>query len=597
MRALLQGLNEKESWNRYLREDGEPADSRTIRQTVAWIRDAFAAAARREDRPGTARLVRLDPEKFRTADPLPTLEAFAAMHGMEDFSEAEQAEAYASAYPAASQGTGSRGQSRPAHRSRVVERQLEALRWLENHVAPEPRPSDHVSAWLNPAIAERLDLAGIATLGNIVSRIDRDGARWWRSVPGVGSIKAARVMAWLKLQDPSSALVPAPHSFYPPASVPAAVRERVVPAGTTLVPLEKLIIPEALDGSDGRFRAAACGLELPWRSDRDALLAWLDAKCPDGRREGATPTARRYRKEAERLLLWSVLERRLAVSSLTKVDAAAYLDFLSAPPAHWCGPRHHERWSAQWRPLEGPMAPTSVEQVRVMLRGLFGWLVQHGHLRENAFDGIPARAGSARRGAKAPNSQGDVWGEFEGFLTREASSPMNRRVLRCLRWTRLSGLPLERLAQLRCKDLRAPTSSDAAWMLQVRSEPWLRRGGAPDYRAIPAELVRELCEELARYGRPRDAGAIENAQVWLLGPYDGSARPRRWTAAAMAKAIQATWQSARTLSPALHGSKTGSSTTPGVRQLRKISPTRLSMSVAERGERSERGGERRDPSR
>ena len=56
MRGLLQGLDERELWNRYLRSEGEPTDRRTVRQTIAWIRDEFAAAAQREDRPGTCLL-------------------------------------------------------------------------------------------------------------------------------------------------------------------------------------------------------------------------------------------------------------------------------------------------------------------------------------------------------------------------------------------------------------------------------------------------------------------------------------------------------------------------------------------------------------
>src|SRR6516165_10423555 len=87
MRALAQGLDERASWDRYLRLEGEHADLRTVRRTVAWIRDAFAAAAKRERRPGTARLILLDPERISTPDALPSLGEFALAQGLEDFSE------------------------------------------------------------------------------------------------------------------------------------------------------------------------------------------------------------------------------------------------------------------------------------------------------------------------------------------------------------------------------------------------------------------------------------------------------------------------------------------------------------------------------
>ena len=120
MRGLLQGLDERDLWNRYLRSEGEPTDRRIVRQTIAWIRDEFAAAAQREDRPGTARLVRLDPERFSTQQQtLPSLEDFALERGLEDFSEAEQAEAYADAYPEAGAGDSRRG-VRPPKRARVL---------------------------------------------------------------------------------------------------------------------------------------------------------------------------------------------------------------------------------------------------------------------------------------------------------------------------------------------------------------------------------------------------------------------------------------------------------------------------------------------
>ena len=74
MRAVVQGIDGRSSWDRYLRTEGEASDQRLVRSTIAWIRDEFAAAAQREDRHGTARLVRIDVATI--ADPRSTCPAW-----------------------------------------------------------------------------------------------------------------------------------------------------------------------------------------------------------------------------------------------------------------------------------------------------------------------------------------------------------------------------------------------------------------------------------------------------------------------------------------------------------------------------------------
>ena len=118
MRAVVQGLDSRESWDRYFRIDGEATDLRTVRSTIAWIRDEFAAAAKRQARYGTARLVRID--ATRIADPslqLPSLDAFAEAHGLEDERQADQMAAYEAQYGRATQ--------RLRQRARLIARQLE----------------------------------------------------------------------------------------------------------------------------------------------------------------------------------------------------------------------------------------------------------------------------------------------------------------------------------------------------------------------------------------------------------------------------------------------------------------------------------------
>ena len=77
MRSVVQGLDLRQSWERYFRVEGDDS-SRNVQATIQWIRDEFAADAKRQAKPGTARLVLLDVS--RIGDPkvrIPDLEDFA----------------------------------------------------------------------------------------------------------------------------------------------------------------------------------------------------------------------------------------------------------------------------------------------------------------------------------------------------------------------------------------------------------------------------------------------------------------------------------------------------------------------------------------
>ena len=341
MRALAQGLDERASWNRYLRLEGEHTDLRNVRRTIAWIRDEFAAAARREQKPGTARLILLDADRFGATAVLPSLEEFAAAHGLEDFPEAEQIAAYEAAHAASDPGAGGRGGgSAPSRRARVIERQLEALRWLQALVAQDPRPGDGVGAWLNPSLAGRLERAGVPTLFALVERINGIGARWWVQVPGVGELKAARILDWLHANEEVLGLRVGAHVGQRRSQLSPAALAAVVPAATSIVPYEKFVLPAALDGSQGKYRAPHDKCLLMAGNDHEAIGAWLASKrAGDIDGDGLSSTQRSYRKEAERLLLWAILERGKAMSSLSVEDATAYRAFLAKALADMPGIR------------------------------------------------------------------------------------------------------------------------------------------------------------------------------------------------------------------------------------------------------------------
>ena len=545
MRAVVQGVDARASWDRYLAVENNHLDLRRVKSTIAWIRQEFAAAATRHARPGTARLVLMDATQLEETVRLPSLAEFALERGLGDFSEAEQQEAYLDAY-------GAGGGRRASRRARLIERQLEALRWLEQLVAQEPGAGDGVAAWFAPSIAVRLEQAGLATLADLVARVNGVGARWWTSVPGVGELKAARIVEWLRLHEPSTGLAIGSHALVRRTALQPAELDRVVARATAVVPFEKFLLPVELDGSQGRFRAPLHQCLLEAKNDYEAIAAWLATKHdPNAGRAGKTSsgnaaTHRAYRKEAERLLLWSILELGKPLSSLSVEDVNAFKAFLAAPPARWCGPRHHQRWSPLWRPLEGSLGTIALRQAVVILRSLFTFLVSQNYLIGNAFAGVslPREQGRAL-GSRRALTFGQ-WDALEARLDAmageagdegSAGGALGRRRGRAIRWLYATGLRLVEIANARCGDLelvdyRAPDGRQAqGWMLSV-----VGKGQRLRQVPVPDRLIEELQTELARHGEADVRHEANRATAILVRFEAGVATP--WSSSGLAKAIK-----------------------------------------------------------
>lgn len=138
-------------------------------------------------------------------------------------------------------------------------------------------------------------------------------------------------------------------------------------------------MPEAFDGRTGQNRAGpdvVC--QLAADNDMEAIQVWL-AEFHD-----SPQTQRNYRKEAERLLLWAVLERNKPLSSLSREDCLLYEAFLTDPQPRerWCGQKA-PRFSPRWRPFLGPLNPASRKIALLIINSLFSYLVKAGYLAGN----------------------------------------------------------------------------------------------------------------------------------------------------------------------------------------------------------------------
>ncbi|WP_157267903.1 phage integrase family protein [Azohydromonas aeria] len=539
MRALVQGLDVRANWERYLRTEGEATDARTVRATIAWLRDEFAAAAQREARPGVARLVRLDTSRlFDAAAALPSLEAFAAQQGLEGFSEQEQADAYAAAF-----GNHAR---RLRRRARLVERQLEALRWLEALVAEPPRAGDSVSAWLNPALATKLEAADVFTLHQLVERVNGLGQGWHTSIRGIGATKAQRIVEWLRAHEDALGQRIGAHVGLPRSKLPTRALQGVVAAATEVRPLEKIVVPAELDGSQGLYRRPQAQCLLSASNDYEAILAWLNAKhglTPEQQRAAAarrrsraagaaeddadapkalSHTQRAYRKEAERFLLWAILVRRKPLSSMTHEDCAAYRDFLADPQprSRWCGPRGRERWSPLWRPFEGPLSPQATAMAITVLRNLYGFLVQQNYLVGNPWTGVAVPRGTAPRVNAGRSLTLAQWEFVREQLALQPDNGSTRRLRAALLLLYATGLRLSEAVAARVGDLlwvEYPPSPDdheelAGWMLRV-----VGKGQRLREVPVPLPVVQELLDYVASRGLEPDPAHPATAQAFVLG--------------------------------------------------------------------------------
>ena len=549
MRSVVQGLDPRDSWWRYFRIEGEATDQRTVRATIAWIREEFAAAAQRHDRYGTARLVRIDATRIADASlDLPSLEAFAEAAGLEDESQARQIAAFEAEFGPATQ--------RLRRRARLVARQLDALRWLETLVAQPPRADDAVAAWLNPALAGHLEAAGIFTLGQLVERINGLGRRWYAGINAMGEGKAQRIVAWLQQHEQGMAHRLGRHVAIARGQLYAHELNAVVVPATDIRPLEKFIVPVELDGSRGLYRRPQAQCLLKAGNDYQAVLAWLRSK------QGLTPeqkahlkarrrqrqigdgsgaeqgldwlqalsnTQRAYRKEAERFLLWAITHKSRALSSMSTEDCALYRDFLADPQprSRWCGHRGRERWSPLWRPFEGPLSASAQRHAITVLKNLYGFLVDQNYLMGNPWSAVGAPPASEPKVNAGRSFSLAQWGFIEAQLKLLLQTSANQRLIFGLHLLYATGLRLSEVVAAKIDDLQwVEYPADAAdpepvvgWMFRV-----IGKGQKERDVPVPADVVGELAGYLGSRGLDANPASIRNRGAFVLGKASDAAQ-------------------------------------------------------------------------
>jgi len=401
------------------------------------------------------------------------------------------------------------GAGERAEKGREADRAIELLRALP---AAAPVISDDIGVWLAPAAVAPLRAQGIETLADLTVRIPRR-RQWWAAIPGLGVTGAKRIEAFFaehpQLTERARALIQAePRS--------------------ALVPWERMgRLPHELDGSLGQFRAPRETSTLQADNDYAAVQAWLAL-------HESPSTQRAYRKEAERLILWAIVERGRPLSSLTTEDATAYRSFLRhpAPRERWVGPAR-PRTSADWRPFTDGLSARSAAHALSVLGAMFRWLVQQRYALANPFAGIKVRGGA--RTAAFDTSH--AFSEGEWLLVRtiadglewsygwEAASAQRLRFI--LDFTYATGLRASELVGSTLRNIET----------DIHGDHWLHlvgKGAKTGKVALPPMARNALDRYLADRGLPitriqwdpktpivgnlgpDERGGITGARLWIV---------------------------------------------------------------------------------
>lgn len=460
VRSWAEGLDLVAAWNRYLYVDGA-GDGRRARGELQRLLDELRSLARAHGRPQVAALLRRDPQAMpERGARVPTLDEFAAQQPHDYYSESELIELYQEQHGVAD------SRSTARRRQRLRERLVEAVQWLEQVGARFPQPEDPLQAWLDERVARRLAVAGMRRLADLMFWVRTKGYHWHRGIPRVGPEGAARIVRWLREHE--ATLGALPHPALAPLS--AIDTTALTPAPRVgIVPLERFRPPAERDGSRGTNRAAAERCKVAAANDYEAVHAWLRL------RVAGTHTWRTYRKEAERFLLWAVMGRRKALSSLDGDDCVAYRDFLAQPGPEWTGPRNAQRWSEQWRPFEGALSVRSQALAITVVRSLCEWLVRRHYLDSNPWDDVPARPDAPSMPQLRALSQ-KQWDLVQAWLAEQheqAPSPALHRLQFILDFAYMTGMRLAELTAARLGWLRheplddGPEGDEMAWSIMV----------------------------------------------------------------------------------------------------------------------------------
>ena len=337
-----------------------------------------------------------------------------------------------------------------------------------------PQPADPVAAWLAPNVAHPLAAAGVATLTDLATLVDRRGARWYAQVPRLGSKKAAQIGQWLRAQVPGFEKRVGERALVHLKDLrPRYVGQRSKETG--IVPYEYFQPTPDTDGYASPFRRPPAAGGLSAVDDRDAVLRWLmthltaeQIRKPGGWERNATYRA--YRREVERLWAWAVVQRNKALSALTDEDVEAYQTFLldPQPRERWIGLKK-PRWHPEWRPFTAPPSPASREHILTVIGALFDWWFRQGYIVRNPWPAGPKRSRIERPQFAERSLSLAAWNELRECVVALGPGEKRERLRALLALLYSTGLRRAELAAATVQSLKSHTDDQGQthWELKV----------------------------------------------------------------------------------------------------------------------------------
>lgn len=406
----------------------------------------------------------------------PSLATFIAERGLDGWSECEVAEMYQEAYPA---------DRRASRRARLRARQLDLLHRLQTMAAEIPLSTDLVTGWFDDVTANKLIGAGILNLGDL-NRKMAVGGRWYTTLPGVGVTKARKIeshLATLLPREPRPvkpvfALISTPSLFATPVESETISQTIALPSCTI----------SSFEVQDSRL--------LKVNNDSEAVDAWVNA------RAGSIATAKSYKKEAGRLLLWLQYEcTGKTLSGMDVNDCGNYMAFLQNIPQRWISRVRAAPNCPGWAPFRGPLSHKSYRQAVVIVAALFTWLQNAQYLSANPWMLVNQKTGDDRNekmlDTKALSEV--AMSQVMSYVDAQAPSPARTRIRFILRFVESVGLRSAELLDAKLGDFRLEPEG---WVMQIHG-----KGSKNRIAVVPGHAL----EALQDYLFARGLGDIQSA--------------------------------------------------------------------------------------
>jgi len=468
LRCVAEGISIEESAERYLGIEHRHQAKTVSRQVV----DVVRALARRQSK-AAWRLIGITIHQDKVEGVTqPDLYEFIEQRGLDGWSEEEVVTLYEEAHPVSRKG-------KRNQRLRIL--QLQLLAELEMSNAETPRIDDPISAWFDNSAAARLESAGLQSLGDLHRKIQL-GGEWYARIPGIGIGKAERISRHLNTLLPQAPRVTQVHFHHIDQYLS---KHRFDPVSTSqfkdnyhnqpsVTALPSPALPRSL---------------ITATTDLEATEAWVQARAI------SQQTAKSYRREAHRLLLWLHYEcNGLNFKAMQFENCKEYQLFLEAIPEQWMSKRHLAPGTPGWAPFRGQLLPQSRKHALAIISSMFAWLTEGGYLQVNPWGMMGKELGTHQDDVilESKAFSEDAMNKFLAFLEAQAPSSSSSRMRFILRFLESVGLRASEFLNARLDHLQY---IDQGWFLQVQG-----KGSKKRLVAVPQQAMESLASYFAERG-------------------------------------------------------------------------------------------------